>query len=560
MLQSDVENEAKSTDWNTQVFEHIYQKAQAGEAPWQFQMGMFFSGEGGIVAANPKKQAEWYSKAASKGHAGAMNNLGLMYEKGIGVEKSGERAFDLFNQTLDCQPLEQDSISIAQFNIGRCYEYGIGVVKNFGKAFEWYVAAADLGHQNANNKCGFFLSKGLAGPEDKQRAFQYFKKAAELGHLHSTYLVGLYLHLGIGTNKDDSFIDWYLKAADRGHAQANLELAELYEKGRKVHADHNQALHYLNRAANFGNGEAQYRLYEELSNNTICDSNVERLRTLLERSAASGFKYAIYKLVRFLIKGKLFRKDIGRAMKLIETPVLQGDQIAYGIFSNIDKGDLTAGQKNKHRQITKMSADLFNPSAAYDLAQEYEKEGDTDSSEEALRYYSRAAALGLYGAALDLARCFQFGIGCDEPCPREAAAIYYHHAFVRKTHGHSHVVKLAEFFANGIAVPKNYVFAYALSNFAGTDGDEHAISLRDSLETKMSHDQIGRAQDMTVEWGDLSDAKDYKFFPDWMREPPEYTQLEAEAKAKEQKDPESGARAAKALLMILEGTDTNTSK
>ena len=64
---------------------------------------------------------------------------------------------------------------------------------------------------------------------------------------------------------------------------------------------------------------------------------------------------------------------------------------------------------------------------------------------------------------------------------------------------------------------------------AGADG---AIALRDSLEAKMSPEQIDKAQDMSQEWNNFSQINDHKFFPDWIREPPEYTFLKEEANAK----------------------------
>ena len=560
MLVDDFETETQSTNWNVQVFEHVYQRAQAGDTACQFQLGEFFSGKHNVVAANPKKQVEWYQIAANRGHPGAMNNLGLLYEKGQGVEKSGIRAFELFNKTLEHQSLEPEDRSISLFNVGRCHHYGIGVAKNINMAFDLYSRAAELGHQRANYQCGVFLQTGLTGRADSKRAFPYLKKAAELGHTQASYSVGTCLHYGIGTEKSDSFIDWYLKAANSGHARANLAMAELYEKGRDVPGDRDKAIYYLKRAATYGDSAAKYQLYEKIRSGTLQEPDADRIRSLLEQSAEAGFKDAIYELVLCLQNGDLFEKDIDRALNLIERPVLDGDCDAYLIFRCIGNVDLTPEQKNTHRRITKLSADLFNPSAAYDLAKQYEEDGDIESGEEAIRYYSRAAALGVYGAALDLARCFRHGIGYDEASPREAAAIYYHHAFVVNTHGYSHIFRLAECFANGIAVPKNYVIAYALSNFAGANGDEDGSALRDSLESKMSQEQIGKAQNMTMAWGDLSDIKDCNFFPEWMREPPEYTQLEEEARAKEQKDPEREAKAAKALLKLFENIEASEAK
>jgi TPR repeat protein len=38
----------------------------------------------------------WYKKAMKQGHAGAMFNIGCLYECGLGVEKDMERAIEFF--------------------------------------------------------------------------------------------------------------------------------------------------------------------------------------------------------------------------------------------------------------------------------------------------------------------------------------------------------------------------------------------------------------------------------------------------------------------------------
>jgi hypothetical protein len=143
------------------------------------------------------------------------------------------------------------------------------------------------------------------------------------------------------------------------------------------------------------------------------------------------------------------------------------------------------------------------------------------------------------------------GIGCDKDGVNEAGIIYYHLAFADKHRSVESLAKLAEFFANGVRVPKNYIFAYALSNFSSSVGVEEACALRDSLETKMSPEQVGKAQDMSLEWNCLSQIKDHKFFPDWMRELPEYMHLEEEANAKKLIDVEQSERVVSLFAKVI---------
>jgi TPR repeat protein len=44
------------------------------------------------------KAVEWYQKAAAQGDVTAQYNLGILYEKGIGVQKDNTQAAELFKK------------------------------------------------------------------------------------------------------------------------------------------------------------------------------------------------------------------------------------------------------------------------------------------------------------------------------------------------------------------------------------------------------------------------------------------------------------------------------
>ena len=73
----------------------------------------------------------------------AMNNLGLMYENGVGVDQDYDEAFKLFQEGAN------QGNPNAMTNLGFCYESGYGVEPDIDKAVEWYKKAADLGEENA---------------------------------------------------------------------------------------------------------------------------------------------------------------------------------------------------------------------------------------------------------------------------------------------------------------------------------------------------------------------------------------------------------------------------
>ena len=69
-----------------EVPEELLQKAEGGDKDAQFEIGKRFdSGQG--VKQDSGKAAQWYFRAASKGHAKAAEYLAIFYDEGIGVPK-----------------------------------------------------------------------------------------------------------------------------------------------------------------------------------------------------------------------------------------------------------------------------------------------------------------------------------------------------------------------------------------------------------------------------------------------------------------------------------------
>ena len=75
------------------------------------------------------------------------------------------------------------------------------------------------------------------------------------------YAVGFYYENGVKTQVDlEKAAQWYKKAADQGHEEAQLHLGLLYAQGKGVEQDYQKAVSWLRRAANQGNANAQYNI------------------------------------------------------------------------------------------------------------------------------------------------------------------------------------------------------------------------------------------------------------------------------------------------------------
>jgi TPR repeat protein len=80
----------------SQEFSHLKEKAEAGSAMEQYQIGYCYE-EGDQVPQDYAKAVQWYRKSADQGFAAAQYSLGMLYEKNLGVPQDYERAYFWLN-------------------------------------------------------------------------------------------------------------------------------------------------------------------------------------------------------------------------------------------------------------------------------------------------------------------------------------------------------------------------------------------------------------------------------------------------------------------------------
>ncbi|MBE9552475.1 MAG: sel1 repeat family protein, partial [Proteobacteria bacterium] len=102
------------------------------------------------VAQDFAQAARLFRAAAEDGHARARNNIGALYDQGLGVDQNDEEAVRWFRAAA-----EQGHPS-AQFNLGQLLRKGLGVEQDFIAAYAWATLAADSGNQG-----GMILRTGM---------------------------------------------------------------------------------------------------------------------------------------------------------------------------------------------------------------------------------------------------------------------------------------------------------------------------------------------------------------------------------------------------------------
>ena len=101
-------------------------------------------------------------------------------------------------------PLARNGNALAQNNLGVMYQRGLGVAQDFRKAHSWFEKAAAQDLAEANVNLGLLYFDGLGVSQDQQKAFSLFSIAARDKLPEAYHMLGLQLYSGTGVPVDPS--------------------------------------------------------------------------------------------------------------------------------------------------------------------------------------------------------------------------------------------------------------------------------------------------------------------------------------------------------------------
>jgi uncharacterized protein len=236
----------------------------------QFKLGeRYRTGQG--VEQDATEAVNWYSKALKTGPSygswHAANALGRMYETGDGVTQDLNKAADFFKLAGG---LGADNLfaiytrqagqgdAAAQFNLAKIYEYGDH--KNLATAIDWYSKSAAQG----NAEAAYYLGLKFSGLRDStwtmsdSEAKHWLSMAADMGHQNAQVtLAQLYWR---EWGEPDKAVNLYRKAAEQHAAEAENGLGLMYENGEGVQRDDDKAAEWYSRAVGHGSKFAKANL------------------------------------------------------------------------------------------------------------------------------------------------------------------------------------------------------------------------------------------------------------------------------------------------------------
>ena len=259
-----VNSQTKNKKVKNNNIEELQQKAISGNAFAQRLLGeMYLNGDG--VAQDYKEAVKWFQLSAALGNPDAQALLGIMYYKGEGVAQSDKESFKWTKLSA-----EQGNVG-AQSYLGRMYSSGVGVSQDYEKAYMWTSIASARGDRSARKGLDL-LSKAMTSEkiaeaqrlsrEWKSKTWEELEKILDLSNtktpietsIEDPIVASLLQKIELG---DENAFEELREQAEKGNAEAQYTLGEMYYYGIIVPKDYIQAYLWLNLAAAQGQGKAR---------------------------------------------------------------------------------------------------------------------------------------------------------------------------------------------------------------------------------------------------------------------------------------------------------------
>ena len=196
----------------------------------------------------PDKALRMWTAACAGGDARGCANLGLLYERGLGVEANPVRAADLYRQ--GCEGGNAEGCT----DLGFLYRQGLGIEANPERAAGLYRQGCEGGHALGCTNLGFLYHQGLGVEANPARAADLYRQGCEGDNAGGCTNLGLLYEKGLGVETDPGrAADFYRQGCEGGNAEGCNNLGLLYERGLGVEADPVRATDLYRQACEGGN-------------------------------------------------------------------------------------------------------------------------------------------------------------------------------------------------------------------------------------------------------------------------------------------------------------------
>ncbi len=378
--------------------------AEQGLAAAQFALGQaHLSGTG--VAEDVSLARQWYREAAGQGHPGAQLALDRLDAMGNGRSANGGKSRTVTSErrTSDARWTKYAAHGRAEdhFHLGMLFELGIGVEKSTKQARAWYKKAAEAGYADAQ----FALARSLESSEAGQ-AVHWHTQAAKQGHADAQAALAE-LHLqGMGVAQDRfRALTGYSAAAGQGHAVAQFALAQLLHTSSET-----IAFDAISRAAAGGQPQAQCAMGDRYAHGTGVAQNWFEACRWYDMAAQQGDAVAQCALAACYASGKGVKKDMAHAFIWFEKAAAQNLPQAQWNLGELYATGLPGVEADpkKATQLCKRAANAGFAPASATLGALFARANKHDR---AVQWWTLAAEQGDLESLFNLGQAHRLGLG-----------------------------------------------------------------------------------------------------------------------------------------------------
>lgn len=284
----------------------------------------------------------YYKLKAQDGDVDAIYNLGRCYEDGVGVERDRGLAIQCYEKVpdknyADCEirwlrlKAEEDN-SDAQNTLAHRYYTGLGVKKDEKEALKWWEEAAKTGTPSERARATFNIGVFYQNQHNYTMALEYYQsinhmdpmahmarlnclkvqaeqETEEIYQQGCAYRYGRDRLYGVSIDVEKAKV-FFLRAEERGHQEARLELYKFYDTEADAQCDlgdryyralgvkknEEKAVELWISAADKGSAAANYNLGRISESKNLFQEAMHYYRLAVE-SGHVGAKFAYYLLV-----------------------------------------------------------------------------------------------------------------------------------------------------------------------------------------------------------------------------------------------------------------------
>ena len=169
---------------------------------------------------NPQKAYQLFLQRADTGEAKAMNAVGLLYTKGLGVDTSRAMAAYWLLQAAN------HDYTKAWVNLGMLHKHHSTDSAGYAVACGYFANGIAANEPSAFFAQGYMLYKGLGCLQSYTNALAMFRQGIDYNRPDCMYFTGLCFKYGYGVAANADSATYYIdRAAQLGYHQANAELA-----------------------------------------------------------------------------------------------------------------------------------------------------------------------------------------------------------------------------------------------------------------------------------------------------------------------------------------------